>query len=293
MKASSGFFIFLLLLNPFAIADSLFVSLQNGNSTYIYYESAGEGIPFVVFHRAKQPVLESVFEHVEGFKRYYIDPPGIGKSGSESWITSGDLCVDILSETITELIDSQNFFMCGFSYFGYQAQGVLSKFKNQVYGVVMICPVVIPDWNERNLEIDNSIFTDSEFFNNLADDDKVLLANLKVQNEESYNNIKKYRMNNVKMNSGFWEIIKNNNYSHSFSPLKTEEIFHTPVLLFAGLQDNIVGYKDAFKLAEYYKRMSVVLLDLASHELPFEQYEIFSRILMQWLIQRQSELKSD
>lgn len=276
-------------------ADTLTVDLGNGQKTSLYFEEQGKGKPVVILHRGSKGYLEPIFEEVGGYKRIYFDPPGIGNSGSEDWINSADKCLEIFLYGIDSLVN-ENFIIGGFSYFGYQSRGVLAKRESKVDGMILMCPVIYPDFEKRNRNVLEVQYTDTTFMNTLTEKDekdKESFSHFVNKSEESYNALKKFDNDNITMNLKFWNRIKNNNYAFSFEPDKLVGSYEKPVLAVVGLQDNVVGYKDALTLFDIYKRMSFSAIDLASHSLPYEQYNVLSALLTDWLLKfkNRNELK--
>ena len=60
--------------------------------TPIYFESYGDGMPIVALHgfptdhRSMKGMLEPIFTERTGYKRLYLDLPGMGKSKGAEWI---------------------------------------------------------------------------------------------------------------------------------------------------------------------------------------------------------------
>ena len=61
-------------------------------------------------HRLMMKCMESVFQKYEGYKRIYIDLPGMGKSNAPNWINSSDRIVEVLITFIEEIISTENFY---------------------------------------------------------------------------------------------------------------------------------------------------------------------------------------
>lgn len=47
-------------------------------------------------HRLMMKCMELVFQKYEGYKRIYIDLPGMGKSNAPDWINSSDRILELL-----------------------------------------------------------------------------------------------------------------------------------------------------------------------------------------------------
>jgi pimeloyl-ACP methyl ester carboxylesterase len=61
------------------------------------------------------------------------------------------------------------------------------------------------------------------------------------------------------------------------------EPFTRPTLILTGRQDSSVGYVDQFALLPHYPRASSAVLDMAGHNLQFEQPELFEALMVDWL----------
>ena len=119
----------------------------------INYEIEGEGKPIIILHglgcdhNMMKACLEPVFTKKSCYKRIYIDLPGMGKSVGKIDDASSDEILDILLHLIESNI-SENYLLVGESYGGYLARGILSQQVKKVDGLMLLCPVVIPE-NEK------------------------------------------------------------------------------------------------------------------------------------------------
>lgn len=123
----------------------------------INYKIIGEGKAVIMLHgyaadhRIMSGCMEPVFTSKEGYKRIYIDLPGMGKSCSAEWITSSDDILEIVIELINTILPNESFLLVGESYGGYLARGIIHRMFERVDGVLLICPVIIADKKKRNL----------------------------------------------------------------------------------------------------------------------------------------------
>ena len=260
---------------------TLTLDMGRDNQATIFYESHGEGFPVIILHRASAGYLEPVFSTRHGFRRIYMDPPGIGNSGSESWIKTADECYEVIDQAIRHILPTGPFAIGGFSYFGYMARAVSEAHPSRVNGLLMMCPVVQPDYTRRSLPDHIRTYTDSVFYKSLSPEEQERIDGLVIKNAASYQAITQYRDTTVTMDRGFWDRIKQNNYA--ISHLSHSRGMDAPVLLLLGLQDNVVGYKDALSIIERYPSISVVLADYASHAFPYEQYSLLREHVNLWL----------
>ncbi len=257
------------------------VALDDQRVASIYAEIIGEGAPVVIFHRASAGYLEPIFENQTGWKRIYIDPPGVGNSSSDPWITNADVALEVLLKAIDKLVPEERFSLSGFSYFGYMAMGVVKYMPERINGVLLTCPVTEPDFPKRDLSVSGYRYTDSTFYASLPPAERELYDGFVYQTEKTFNIARNQRRNDVLLDVDFWNRIKKNAYHFSFP---VDDMIHQgPSLIFLGLQDHVVGYKDGLSLASNFPRGSIAVLDLASHSLPFEQNETFTLLVTDWL----------
>ena len=72
-------------------------------------------------------------------------------------------------------------------------------------------------------------------------------------------------------------------YAFSFDTAAPSEPFTKPALFLHGRQDNVCGYRDAWKVLESYPRATYVVLDRAGHSLQMEQHALFEALTTEWL----------
>lgn len=264
-----------------SFCQTIQVSLGGQRSAEVYYEEKGQGRPVVILHRATSGYLEPIFEETDGWRRIYIDPPGIGKSSADDWVSNADDCLEIIYAAIQNILPHESFSLIGFSYFGYMARGIMALNPQRVDGMALICPVVVPQFEKRTLPASHELFIDSHFYENLDPGQKELLEPLVVRTPKSLEAVLRYKRNDVLLNAEFWNRVKQNGYSFSTSPDSLS--FSKPSLILLGLQDQVVGYFDALALSGSMPRASIVVLDYAGHSLPFEQYVFLNLHLKEWL----------
>ncbi len=143
----------------------------------INYEIIGNGKPIIMLHgyyidhRVMWGCMEPIFSDKEGYKRIYIDLPGMGKSERSEWIKSSDDMLDIVIGFIEKIIPNEKFLIAGQSYGGYLSRGVLHKMADRVDGIVLICPLIIPDHEKRSVEEDVILVKDNELLSKIPEED--------------------------------------------------------------------------------------------------------------------------
>lgn len=121
----------------------------------IHYEEFGSGKPVLCLHGFPQDhrtmigCMEPCFKDLKGYRRIYIDLPGMGKSTSKPWIKNADIMLDILIKFIEKIIPEESFLLAGLSYGGYMTLGLLLQTNFNIDGVFLICPCLVSDRKKR------------------------------------------------------------------------------------------------------------------------------------------------
>jgi pimeloyl-ACP methyl ester carboxylesterase len=264
----------------------------------IHYQVIGSGKPIFMIHgldcdlNLMKGCFEPIFKNKNGYKRIYIDLPGMGKSEALLEYASSDKILDILI-SFAENIISENFLLIGESYGGYLSRGILSKLNSKIEGMALLCPVVIPIHAKRDVPKNIIKFEDKDFTNTLNDFERKTFGKFSVlENKKVYKRYKNEILSGIKKcNKDFIESLWKN-YSFSFNvDKKLKKIkFDKPVLFMAGRQDICVGYKDLYKLLEDYPRATFSVIDIAGHNLQIEQPELFNSLVENFLIRAKNNI---
>ena len=258
----------------------------------VYYEEFGEGKPILIIHglacniELMKGCIEPIFKKVNGYKRIYIDLLGMGKSNNCSLeYASSDKILEMLLSFIKEKMDKE-FLLIGESYGGYLSRGIVSKCYKNIDGLMLLCPMIIPDDSKRTLPKRNLKFYDKKFLESLDKNKRELFSEyMIITNEKLYKRFEKEVISGIEQaNNDFIKKLRGN-YSFSFNV--DEEIkminFSKPSLFITGRQDNAVGYYDLYNLLEDYPRATFAILDTAGHNLQIEQEEVFNSLFLNWL----------
>jgi len=81
------------------------------------------------------------------------------------------------------------------------------------------------------------------------------------------------------------------NYDFAFDVNELPRPFGKPVLIVTGRQDDVTGFRDAWKIIDNFPRATFAVLDKAGHLLPLEQEKLFMALADEWL-QRVEEVTS-
>lgn len=258
----------------------------------INYEIVGEGKPVIMIHgyepdhRLMYGCMEPVFRDKNGYKRIYIDLPGMGKSESAEWINNSDIMLDIIIDFIDKIIPGKNFLLAGQSYGGYLSRGIVYRMADRVDGICLICPVIIADKEKRNVPEHEVIVKDDILLSELTQGEAEDFDSIAVvQSKEIYERYKNEILSGISIGDiKFLKEFEEKGYAFSFDVDKINEKFNKPALIMLGKQDSCVGYKDAWSILDNFPRASFAVLDSAGHNLHIEQSELFNFLVNEWLI---------
>jgi pimeloyl-ACP methyl ester carboxylesterase len=254
----------------------------------IYYEDLGTGTPIIMIHgfspdhRLMSGCMEPVFEKREGWRRIYIDLPGMGLTKNYNGISNSDEMLNAVIDFIQAIIPDEKYLIVGESYGGYLARGIIHKQKEGILGAAFICPVIKPYAQDRTVEKHKIVKTDVEFIGKLTKKELEDFRNNNVVLDEStWLRYREEILNGVNIGDGpFLERVQKN-YSFSFKIDQSD--FSKPSIFLLGKQDSTVGYKDALELQSKYPRGTFGILDKAGHNLQIEQPQLFNTLINEWL----------
>lgn len=258
-----------------------------GKNAAIVYETVGEGTDVLLLHgmgcdrKLMQGCMEGVFHARPGYRRWYVDLPGMGESPADIENASADAILAALTEFVVALLPGP-FLLVGESYGGYLAQGLAAKLGGRVRGLLMLCSVFVPESAERDLPPRSALQFDEGFLSTL---DKAareeFCAGGVVANGETYGRYLAEILPGLqKADRAFGKALKQR-YAFSFDLEKA--VFEGPALIVTGRQDNSVGYLDAWRRLWRFPRAAFAALDLAGHNLQIERPALFEALTADWL----------
>lgn len=257
----------------------------------LHYEEVGEGKPVLLIHglgcdmELMKGCMERVFADLKSYRRIYLDLPGMGDSNAPLDFASADSIVEVLSAFVTEKV-GENFLLAGQSYGGYLCRGLLEKHRDEVDGLMLICPVVIPETEDRDLPKKSLLFQDKTYLRELSEGKRRAFCEYAViADERTHRRYEEEILVGLRVaKEEFIEMLRQNyRFSKDVDRLIAETGFHGPSLFLCGRQDHCTGYQDVWKLMEDYPRASFAVLDVAGHHLHIEQVEAFESLTLNWL----------
>ena len=257
----------------------------------VYYENYGEGMPILnthgygIDHHVMSNCMEPVFRKRPGWQRIYLDLPGMGQTKAPVWLKNSDQVLDVIVKFIDRVLAGRNFVVAGESYGGYLARGLACQMPGRLDGMLLICPVIVPDKDKRELPPRTVFVRDEKLLAGIEPSERKFFERMLVlQDPRRWERFRKDILPGVKARDPeFNRWLIHNGYGFSFDPDRPGHPFGEPSLILAGRQDASVGFKDALRIMENYPRGTFAVLDRAGHGLEVEQEEVFNCLVEEWL----------
>src|SRR6202035_3639841 len=96
-------------------------------------------------HRIELADYEPIFSRRRGWQRIYFDLPGMGKTPARDWIVDQDAILDVVLGFIDRVVAGRRFAIAGTSLGGYLARAVLRRRGQDVDGLLLRVPLMIPE----------------------------------------------------------------------------------------------------------------------------------------------------
>jgi pimeloyl-ACP methyl ester carboxylesterase len=255
-----------------------------------HYEIFGEGRPIVMLHpwaadhRVMLSVFEPIFKHRAGWKRIYLDLPGMGKTPGQDWITHEDQVLEIILEFVDTVVGGERFVVVGLSYGGYLARGLVYHRARWLDGLLLAAPMIVADAAKRTLPPHVTLVRDEGLIAELESDEvEFFEKSVVVQSRAFVSWLRATTPPPEELpNEEFLSKLREN-YAFSFDVDALPEPFDKPTLIILGRQDSVVGYRDAWNIVENYPRATFAVLDRAGHFLGIEQADLFNVLVNEWL----------
>ena len=261
------------------------------DSADIYYEKFGEGIPLICLHgyhidnKSLSIPVEKLIKDDSTFCRIYPDLPGMGKTKLKERVDSTDELFKIILQFIDKITKGGEFAVAGYSYGGYLARALVKVRRDQLKGIFLLCPVIVPDHAARLLPEFRVVTEDREFLSSLPKEQRdFFTASAVIQTERVYKRVKEEIMEPFKLAAR--DMMKNLQHdAYAFEePIDNLNLhFDGPVQFLAGRQDSVVGYEDISSIFEDYPNGEMTVLNGAGHNLQIEREKAFTRIFRNWM----------
>jgi pimeloyl-ACP methyl ester carboxylesterase len=245
----------------------------------VHYVEHGEGSPVLalhgagVDHREIMACLDPIVDAVTGYRRIYVDLPGMGQTPAPETIGSADDVLEVLLAFIDGVIGTVPLVVAGHSAGGYYAQAIARRRPEQIAGLALLCPLLagIHDVPDPDVVVSSGDIGSTEFRDYFT-----------VQTSTTLDRYERYVQPAVGLADQSalarigerWELT---------TPASDQAPYRCPTLVVTGRQDSTVGYVRPWELLEEYPRATFAVLDRAGHALPHEQPELLRALVTEWL----------
>jgi len=264
------------------------------------YEEYGIGKPvlcihgYLVDHRMMKNCFEPVFKSLKGYRRIYIDLPGMGRTPAANYIKTAYDTLELLIKFINQIIPNENVLLAGESFGGHLSLGLINKIPDKIDGVFLLCPHIdsLIYKKESTLPKKRSLFVSDILQRRKNDPDiKKLLDTAVIATPKILRDYKTSILKGIKVCDKRF-LFKH--FSGDFSLKLKEDLkgvkFDKPMCILTGRQDHIVGFNDAYELLNLFPRASYSVIDYAGHNLQIENVKIFSVFVRDWIKRIEMEM---
>ena len=196
-------------------------------------------------------------------------------------VTGTDELFEAVVGAVEALVDGGRYSVCGESYGGYLARGLVAAVPHRVSGMALVCPMVVAPHAERDVP-PHQVLVRDDFARSLSlggEFDEVAV----VQTEETYRRTKEEVVTGCDVADHAALDRIRQRWDGTFAREPAGATYDAPVLFLLGRQDSSTGYRDAWGLLEHYPRATFAVLDRAGHNAQIEQPELFQALVGEWL----------
>ena len=255
----------------------------------------GEGLPVLIIHgwemdgKVEELDFEPIFTKVPGYRRIYVDLPGMGTTPANNVKDLDDMLLRLV-QFIDARLGKSHFLLVGTSCGGYLARALAQEYVGQVDGLLLRVPLIEPKDSLRNLDTFRPLVANKQLMSSIPSEDKTLLGDILIQTPAYIKALKAKYEAAIQpalkaANNKVLDHIRADSQRYQISP--ASDNMHTrlysPTLILCGRQDTAVGYRDSLRLLELYPRSTYVVLDRAGHDLPVDENGVFEALLRDWL----------
>lgn len=234
---------------------------------------------FTPDHRLMTGCFEPVFADRPGWRRIYLDLPGMGRTVAPETIRSTDNVFTVVQAAVRGLVPGGRYALCGESYGGYLARGLVAADPAAVTGLALICPMVVAEHAARDVP-EHVVLVRDAFAAALPRGTEFDQTTV-VQTRETYERTQREVVPGLDAADPAAVQRIEASYVGTF-PMETAD-YPGPALFFLGRQDATTGYRDAWRILERYPRATFAVLDRAGHNAQIEQPALFDALVRDWL----------
>jgi len=254
----------------------------------VFAHEAGSGTPIVLLHgfgldhRSLLP-LEPTFESAGGWRRIYLDLPGATGTPADG-ITSTQQVADAAAEEIRARLGDEPFAVLGNSFGGMIARYVAHELRPQVLGLATVAGVFVARHDQRAVPERTVLVTEPGIESILGHSLEQYREDAVVESTDAAHAFLQHLLPGIE--GADPEALDRIAQAYSLDQEPEDqhpEPFLQSTLHLTGRQDDVVGYADAWHRVEHYPRATFATLDAAGHNIMFEQPELCSALITEWL----------
>lgn len=252
----------------------------------MHYEEVGHGRPVILFHglpsdhRQMVHHFEPIFSERDGWRRIYLDMPGMGQTPGADSIQEYDEMVRIASEFVDSVAGEEPVTLIGASWGGFMVQAVAATRTLPLAGVMLTEPMTTE--GDRDLPEPTVLVSEDGIADFVEHDEELWLKVAVIQTTETLEAFRAaIKPGAMIADHAFLARVRSN--PPSFDVRQPPTPITAPALIVTGRQDAITGYRDPWSIIEQYPRASFVVLDRAGHPVATEQEALFRVLTHEWL----------
>lgn len=235
---------------------------------------------FTADHRLMTGAFEPVLARRPGWRRVYLDLPGMGRTRAPEHVASTDDVYAVVRAAIGELVAGE-YAVAGQSYGGYLARGLVAEHGSRVTGMALVCPMLVAEHASRDVPSHQVMHRDAfcEALPRGTEFDAVTV----VQTEQTFHRTQDEVVAGVEAaDTAALDRIRQG-WAGTFPREPEGSSYDGPVLVLTGRQDGSTGYRDAWPLLDHYPHATFAVLDGAGHNAHIEQPVLFEALVDEWL----------
>lgn len=257
----------------------------------ISYETIGRGFPVVHLHgyeldsTCMKYWFEPSFKKHKGYKRIYIDLPGMGNSLAKPELLNAEDMLEAVLACIRHILPAEPFALIGLSYGSYLGLRVAETSVTQVTKALFVVPVVKALYANRTLPAFRIGYQDTEFITSLSPEEFNDIKDwMVIQTETTFQRTQTEIQPTLQRGQkDFLQHFAASGYAFQDEAEFLSTPLETQMLLVCGKEDIVVGYQDAVNYTVICPNADLVLLANAGHNLAIEQTDKFDLIVSGWL----------
>jgi pimeloyl-ACP methyl ester carboxylesterase len=260
----------------------------------IWNVRVGEGRPLLFIHGWTMDHRDELFDYEplmqsrQGWRRIYIDLPGMGKSAGTS-VQDQDEMLRLLLQFIDQELGREPFAIAGTSAGAYLARAVAAKRPQQTIGLLLRMPLIEPADTARDLKGVRALVAqqghDQDPERSVANVPALIIDSECYRKALARKNALRVEPAQALANRRMLDPIRNDPRRYALSAPIVGSETAMPVLIISGREDRSVGYRDAWGLVEQYSRATYVAVDRAEHGFPIDRINtaLFAALVNDWL----------